>query len=47
VMIWIPMTAKNRLDTRLSIGFATHPYCAYAPCPPCQGAGASNLQQLW
>jgi hypothetical protein len=26
VMIWIPMTAKDCLDTRLPIGFATHPY---------------------
>jgi hypothetical protein len=25
VMIWIPMTANDRLDTRLPIGFATHP----------------------
>jgi NTE family protein len=25
-MIWIPMTAKDRLDTRLPIGFATHPF---------------------
>jgi glutathione S-transferase len=24
-MIWIPMTANDRLDTRLPIGFATHP----------------------
>jgi hypothetical protein len=24
-MIWIPMTVNDRLDTRLPIGFATHP----------------------
>jgi hypothetical protein len=24
-MIWIPMTAKDRLDTKSTAGFATHP----------------------
>jgi hypothetical protein len=31
VMIWIPMTANDRLDTRLPIGFATHPVIFLSP----------------
>jgi hypothetical protein len=28
-MVWIPMTAKDRFDTKSTAGFATHPFIQY------------------